>query len=378
MTTTDVQPYRPLSNSEIQTFKECRRRWYFESYLGIRPRYYIKDIAGPAHLGTRVHDALEAYYSPEFPDCVDADGCLAVFDAKTAEEAEKVLGTEAEVAWRKDVSLGRIMLEGYFQYLEESGVDAYFTVLYAERQANVPLLFDGEQVMHIAPDPEKLPVRSPCRAPAGTELPVHLVAKLDLTVLDHVSERPLFVDHKTAATIGEHAKTADIDEQFPFYILIEMMEAKLRGENPETATMGGTYNILRKVKRSPKATPPFYARHAVHYSTEQVRGFWEQMTGAVRDMMEVERRLNAGESPTHVAYPNVTRDCEWKCAFRSLCPMVGDSRSDAKGMMRNEFVATDNYERYPEISFPQPKPTEEGVKALLDLDFPDNPMDFTP
>lgn len=357
--TQQTQPIRPVSQSELKVFRECRRKWYLGTYLGLKPR--SRGFSGAKELGSRIHDVLEAYYSPrmKYKGVDTAAHALGVFDKHTAEEAKVVVGTPAEDEWRKEISLARIMLEGYFEWLETDGEDSFLEIEDAEEQVAVPLLFDGEPVISVAPPHDVLPIDAEGRAPGGTEMQVHLVAKLDVRVRDLRNDQRFFLDHKTVGSINDLPKRADIDEQFLFYVLIEMLLAKERGLDPTTATSGGIYNMLRKVKRTADATPPFYKRYPVHYNTDQIRGYWSQMTGTVRDLLEVERRLAAGEDPKHVVYPTPSRDCDWKCQFRSLCPMVTDQRADSVGMMQAEYVASDAYKRYGDgpITFPQPAPT---------------------
>lgn len=360
--TQTTTPIRPISQSELMAFRECRRRWYLGTYLGLDTRR--QSFAGAKELGSRIHDALEGYYSPKmkFKGIKTANDVINVYTKHAAAEGEIVIGTAAEDSWRKDVELGRIMLEGYFEWLETEGEDVFLTVEDAEEQVAVPLLFDGEPVYSYAPPHEVLPVVGEGRAEPGTPLQVHLVAKLDLRVRDQRTERRAFLDHKTVGSINDLPKRADIDEQFLFYVLVEMLLAKERGEDPAQATSGGIYNMLRKVKRTASATPPFYKRYPVHYTVDQIRGYWAQMSGIVRDLLDVERRLAAGEDPKHVVYPTPGRDCDWKCEFRSLCPMVTDQRSDSIGMMQAEYLTGDAYARYDgAFPFPQPNPVLENA-----------------
>jgi len=45
-----------ISNSEVQVFKRCRRRWYFNYYLWLRPNF--EKATGPAPIGNRIHACL--------------------------------------------------------------------------------------------------------------------------------------------------------------------------------------------------------------------------------------------------------------------------------------------------------------------------------
>ena len=50
-----------VSNSELATFKECRRKWWLNYYRGLTPKNV--PMHGPLALGTRIHYALEMYYT---------------------------------------------------------------------------------------------------------------------------------------------------------------------------------------------------------------------------------------------------------------------------------------------------------------------------
>ena len=56
---------RLISNSEIQTYKDCKRKWWLTYHRGLvepTPR------VGPLAIGTRIHLALAAYYDPNSDD----------------------------------------------------------------------------------------------------------------------------------------------------------------------------------------------------------------------------------------------------------------------------------------------------------------------
>ena len=55
-------PVLTISNSEIQTYKSCKRKWYLTYYLELGLRRESQTGTGPRELGTRVHAALRAYY----------------------------------------------------------------------------------------------------------------------------------------------------------------------------------------------------------------------------------------------------------------------------------------------------------------------------
>ena len=60
-TTPEVEAERPytLSNSEIQVFKDCRRKWWLNYYRRLMPRK--KDYTGALALGSRIHEAPASF-----------------------------------------------------------------------------------------------------------------------------------------------------------------------------------------------------------------------------------------------------------------------------------------------------------------------------
>jgi hypothetical protein len=104
-----------LSNSEIQTFKDCRRKWWLTYYRRLQPLY--KETTGALALGSRVHEALDMYYSKDIP--------LLVAHAELVEKDRLLVADQMFVTETldKEADLGRIMLEGYLQWVEEEGID---------------------------------------------------------------------------------------------------------------------------------------------------------------------------------------------------------------------------------------------------------------
>lgn len=321
---------RRVSNSELKTFKRCRRKWWLGQHRGLRPR--SQGVVGPRELGTKIHDVLGEYYSPANTDVTTPEDVLALYDKQLGVDLERVQAKAAavgldgdaagELAVSKQHDLGRAMLEGYFEWLEEEGADGDWEVVSAEREVEVPLAgYDGPR-------------------------PVILVGKLDVAVRLRSSGAKRFVDHKSVMSIGDLPAIADIDEQFWHYSLLDFLTHLAAGDDAEGFVDGGVFNMLRKVKRTKTATPPFYARHEVRHNVDELRSYWMRMVGEMKDVQAVEDRLAAGEDHRFVVYPNPTRDCSWDCDFRSLCPMLDDPRTDAEGFIAEAYETADPYARY--------------------------------
>lgn len=296
-----------VSNSEIQTYKDCKRKWMLGSYLGLKLKQHT--VTGPLALGTRVHAALEAYYT-------DGADLLKTHSALLDRDRQELLIDMRDVTeLENEGELGRIMLEGYIEWLEETGADSEWEVVSAERVVSAPL-FDGK---------------------------VELRGKLDMRVRRLADDVLLFVDHKTAANFADLTRTAYIDEQFLTYHMLEMVSPVEDGSRCD----GGVYNMLKKVKRTGSARPPFYERMEVRHNKQMLHSFWNRLHGEIGDMMRLKAQLDAGADHRQVAYPRPSRDCTWKCPFFAVCPLIDDG-SAAEQMLDELYEVHDPNARYTE------------------------------
>lgn len=311
---------RYYSNSEFQTFKRCRRKWWLGWFRYLRPLAESRVGAGP--LGTIVHRSLAPWY------VLEADGPvhpLETFEGLVREQRDAVLEEWAHDPQQADAELveldkqndyARAMLEGYMRWLEETGADAEYEVLGSE----VPVTLEiGEG-------------RS-------------LVARLDARVRHIVTGIRYFLDHKTCANFPDLQRSLRASEQMPTYLIIEKAVTAAQGER----TQGAIFNGLRKVKRTVNAKPPFFDRFPKEYNEHELESQWVRIHGQVRDIEEVEVRIRSGEDPRYVAYPNKTRDCHWQCEFYPVCDMFDDG-SRAEDMLAAVYVVGDPLARYPELT----------------------------
>ena len=296
-----------ISNSEIQTFKDCRRRWWLTYYRRLQPKY--KDSTGALALGTRIHAALDDYYANGTPllqahaTLVNTEKELLLQDFRDVSELEK----EAE--------LGHIMLEGYLQWNEEEGIDADLEMISTEETIVMPM-FNGE---------------------------VELQGKLDMRVRRKADGVRMFRDFKTVGgSLSDFANLAPMNEQILTYMVLEQSKDK-DGERSD----GGIFTMLKKVRRSAAARPPFYDQIEVRHNIFTLRSFWDRLHGTVTDLMRVRTALDKGEQPSFHAYPSPSRDCKWKCKFYSVCTLVDDG-SAAEQAISEMFVEADPYAYYGE------------------------------
>lgn len=306
---TIVNDVRVVSNSEVQSFKWCRRNWWLAWHRGLVPK--TQNLASPANTGTRIHAALAAYYVSEGETPVDPLRTLtaaqaedlAVFQLQAAELAgveDQDLSDEREQELRKAFQLEQAMIEGYVQWLAETGVDAEWEVIGSEMYVEVPLSLIGYVDYYNA---------------------VKLIAKLDARVRSRITGQVRFIDHKTVGSFI--IPTLGINQQMLHYHLINWL-------NTGDVAAGALYNMLRKVKRARNSKPPYYERRAVNHNEHELRTYQDKLRGVIQDMDNVEYWLENGLDHQQAVYPTPNRDCSWKCQFFKICRMFDDgSRVDA-------------------------------------------------
>ena len=306
---------RYVSNSELQTFKRCRRKWWLAWMRGLRERH--ESPVGVRQIGNRGHRALAEHYVPGGPPSgqhlLDALERLIVLDR--AEALQAGFTDETMKQFEKDADLERVMLEGYLQWLTETGADSDLKVIAPEAYLEVPLneFSEGQ---------------------------VAIIGKLDVRVRRLSDNTILFLDHKFLAEFSKTTRLLPIMEQMIHYQLLETMSAE-EGDH----VSGALYNMIRRVKRTGNAQPPFYQRVEVQHNTHTLNNYRERLTGEISAMLITEDSLRNGASHQEIAYPTPTRDCYWDCAFLSVCSMFDDG-SRAEDMLRDLFVSGDPLSYY--------------------------------
>lgn len=312
---------RRFSNSEIQTFKRCRRKWYLGWYQRLRLRN--QDPVGALAIGNRVHRALEAWYVPEGDNPTDPRTALEAAiasDWEACKQAYAEIGQEPPPElvkeFNENTALERAMVEGYMEWLIETGVDSGLRVVAPETYLEAPLEVPGSNV------------------------DVLLIGKLDVRMIREYDGVRLFMDHKTTLSLTEPLKTIRLDEQMLHYHVLEWL-SDVEGGRCD----GALYNMLRKVKRSARAKPPFYDRVEVRHNKHELESFRRRLVGVIKTMLDVIARLEADEDPHVVVYPSPARDCSWSCDFLPVCTMFDDgSRVDA--MLEQYYVQEDPLSHY--------------------------------
>lgn len=292
---------RVVTNSEFQTFKDCRRRWWLSWHRRLRP--IRTEMTGAAPLGSSVHAAIEVSYRRGINT---SDAWTELVEWQTA-ELEGVLPEDVE----KQNELVRIMLSGFDDWRTEVGLDAGYRVLAVEQKIEAEL--------------------------TGGVL---LMGKLDQIVERDLDGEVLLQDVKTVGTIEDGGIRQNA--QFRTYALI----LRLLGHRAN----GARRVMLRKVKRTARAKPPFYGVDTAQWTDAQLSLFRNQLIGQIADMVAVETALDSGGDPGRLAYPHFTSECSWKCDFAGVCPMFDDPGDDAEGMLRMLYEQGNPLDRYQDVS----------------------------
>lgn len=302
---------RYVSNSEIQTFKRCRRKWWLAWYRGLR---LIKESPiGVRQIGTRLHLALKAGYSPGGnPNMMleELERIIVIDRSNLGDAAEEV-----RTKFEDEANLQRIMLEGYLEWIAETGIDSELEIIAPEQYIEAALSeFDGL---------------------------VAIIGKIDVRVRRTTNGAHLFIDHKSVADLVTPTIMLPQDEQMLHYHLLETLIL----ESGDQRADGALYNMLKRVKRTARAKPPFYKRVEVRHNDHELTAYRRRVVGAITDMLDVASNLDAGASHQSVAYPRPTRDCTWDCPFVSICPMFDDN-SRVEDMIAQYYVEGDPLDYY--------------------------------
>lgn len=320
-----------VSNSELQTFKRCRRKWWLAWYQ--RFMLQTEDFTGVRATGTRVHRALSYWYVPDGEKRVDPRDALerVIVDdwtkvallAQERRTSDEQLG-ELAVEFAQATNLERAMVEGYVQWLEETGADAELRITASE----TPLVVDVEVDMGSDYSHE---IR-----------PAQFIGLLDVRATRVTDNVNLFIDHKTVGDLNAPVVTLPQNEQMLHYHLMEFLSL----DDSDVRCDGALYNMLRRVKRSARAKPPFYDRIEVRHNKFELESYRRRALAATREIMVTIDRLERGEEHLDVVYPSPTPECRWSCDFFAVCNLLDDGSRGVNDMLNALYRTTNPLERY--------------------------------
>jgi hypothetical protein len=312
---------RRISSSELASFKRCRRQWWLTYYRGLKP--IRESPLGPRAIGDRIHRALQLYYVPDGQPRTEPKAALerviqedwlavkAAFAAQGEEVPELLV-----IDLNKQADLERAMIEGYVEWLAETGADSEFKVIGSERYVEADLMTRGTQV-------------------------IKLIGRLDVQVRRIFDNLPFFLDHKTMGEFVTATRLLPMNEQMKMYVLLHTLASD--PGNPRI--VGAIYNMIRRVKRTGNAKPPFYQRVEVQHNPTEIQTFKDRTIGVIGHMESARLVLDAGGDHHRVVYPTPTKDCAWQCPFAQVCTLFDDG-SRVEAALEGNFVVGDPYDYY--------------------------------
>lgn len=282
---------RRVNQSEMTTFMRCPRKWTLGYLRGLAPVTESSKL----HLGSLVHLALKEHYRGG-----DALELLELAEVQALSEAPEE--TLAEVA--KEAELAYLMVQGYLEWLEETGADVGLEIILCEEELEVPL--------------------GTIYVPGAGEIDVVLHGTPDLLSRSPDGLLSLY-DHKTVAAFGQFLnRRQGLNFQLLTY---SWMWWKMTGDRPDAIAL----NMLRKVKRTASAKPPFYMREPFEINQLQLESHEAHMRQVVFEML-------SAEYVQERSYPVPDQDCDWKCEFVTPCIMMDNHPQGAAEMLNELYV----------------------------------------
>ncbi len=292
---------RYIRFSEVRNWQDCKRSWMNGYFLNLtKPEFSGEVKPSKANVGTYVHADLESYYNGD-------TARPGLFHAAVPVPESEMFQKE----WDNYHRLAQVMLDGYGEWLDEEGLDQGEETLFTEKEIDLPF---GE--MH------------------GDR--VFLQMHVDRIVRDTDFDRIIIEDTKTVDSLSKDSSFA-IESQLLTYTLgvqdvLGLPVAECR------------HNMLRRVLRSARATPPFYGRESITPSATQLENHRTQLAALLSEIVlgyqALERDPAAHQS---VAPPHPTKDCAWRCAFLAICACHDDG-SDLDGMRQALYIQREKKE----------------------------------
>ena len=294
-----------VSHSEVQTYKECKRRWFLQYYMRLHKKHQSPRIA--ADTGIAVHEALHEYYvlGGRINHDMGYDAAMASLVSGREASLARDLAPDELKAIKEIFDTADVVTKGYFEWLKETGEDDHWIVKGSEERLLLPGPIEGTEIKGF----------------------------VDLWGEHEPSGDLLVVDTKVVANFGDTLKTLHINEQgFLYAMLMKMLD-------PDSPNKGFrvVWNMIKRNKQTARAKPPFYQRYELAINSDQLKQFYAQMQGQLADMLTTEARLDSGENHYMVAYPTPSRDCSWKCPYVAVCGAMNDPRSDAQWIIDNNY-----------------------------------------
>lgn len=298
-------PTDPIRQSEFTAAQRCPRKHHLQYTRGLTPLtdpgFRRQPASGQRDAGSAAHAGLEVIHKGG-----SLDEALTAVTAYVDEvRSIRLVGDLPELSkaddpewWAVD-RLARTMVEGYVEWLAETGFDAGFETLAVEWEWD-----------------QEIPGTGGLRA----------YGKVDLVGFDHVRQGVVVDDNKSVTSFSQ--TPMPVDFQLRTYAWAWWMAT---GDAPVRAG----HRMLRRVLRTAKSKPPYFMYAPIHLD-EQILVKHGQVL-AVRALDIQTKRLYGGNIEHPALYPVPTKDCSWDCDFTSVCPMV-DEGDDWEDLLDRHFI----------------------------------------
>ncbi len=274
---------RLISNSEVTSWLQCKRKYYYEYFLDRE----IKQQSEPITMGVIIHAMLEEYYIAKAED----------YSEEECREAAHGAFMRAASAAMLDIDvLGKIraLVNGYFDFYEEQ--DTKYKVVAVETK------YASELTEGIA-----------------------LPGTIDLIWQDLEDGKYVVVDHKSSYNFWSDEKVA-LSPQFPKYIFL------LRNDGLDVK-----YAIINQLRtRSLKGGGELYRRTYVKPTDVKIQNILRQHLMASREILNYRSSNPTEERTTQTLSPLV---CGY-CGFAALCESQLDGVNTDYLMQQNYMTRT--------------------------------------
>lgn len=287
------------SNSEIATWRECRRKWTLTYYMSLARKE--REVRFPIEVGNLVHGAFEVFYLSGGIENPDAERKARQYLVdKRAEDLADCIGEYHDIII-KSHKTADACLSSYLHWLDESGADINLRIIGSE---------------------DKLAMTGPLE---GTELN----GRIDLLAEDQRTGDIVVIDLKLVSSISEKIKMLHLDTQAKSYALL----AREKYGRPVKVA----FRIVKINQRSAKTKGPQEEEYVIQLNDAQLDIYWRQLHGIMTDIQRTTDDLDSGMHHQEVAYPSPSDSCSWKCVFFPVCPMMDDPSSDAEWLLNDMY-----------------------------------------
>lgn len=294
-----------ISNSEINTYLDCKRKWYLGYYLGLKKKEDGTEQVTALTYGTRIHKALEGWYIPDEAARVNPREAIRKI---YAEDEANVFAAGGDMdKFHEDQKSSFFLIDYYMDKVEKEGFDLGLNYVAAEQSYEAQI--DDEIIFR---------------------------GQIDCIVERESDGARWNIDHKTYKSPGPEIQIAHLNTQFLGYMF-------LYRENNEDYLAGSIMNIFKKVKTT--RAKDIIHREYIRHTQLETDNYARRLKVIGNQILKLKKKLDDGADPVFEAYPHITNQCPWRCPFLTVCGMCEDG-SDWEGMLNANFESHDVNERY--------------------------------